>query len=102
MDSPRRRFAIISLNPQAGVKLQPQIEAAAPLISPIWLRHYSCLLISTEPLNSHPQSAEAKLQRQAEAAAASSSEVLQQRVADLEERLRLVGCRCLLRCSAQS
>jgi len=55
-----------------------------------------------------PPHAEAKLQRQAEAAAASSSEVLQQRVADLEERLRWVGllhhvsvvcllCACCLR-----
>ena len=35
---------------------------------------------------------EAKLQRQAEAAAATSSEVLQQRVADLEEQLRCGGC----------
>jgi hypothetical protein len=39
----------------------------------------------------HPSITEARLQHQAEAAAASSSEFLQQRVAELEEQLRCVN-----------
>ena len=88
-----QRLPTLPPTPPAAHTLRAPNPPPTPPPAPVPSCSLHCLCLPAAPPH-HLATAEAKLQRQAEAEVASSSEVLQQRVADLEGQIRWAASLC--------